>query len=301
MKKIIISLALLLTAAVSANAQLLYKISGNGLTHDSYIIGTYHLAPVSFADSIPGLQAALDATEQVCGELEMSDMTLSENTMKMQKAMMLEDGKTLTSLLTAEQQAKLNTVLTNTLGADLTNPMVKQQLDPLAPKALMTQLSLVTYLKRNPNFNPLNSFDGYFQDLAKEKGKEVKGFETIDFQIEAMFKGDTMERQVELLMCFCDNFEYMDLQAERLTKAYFAQDLKGVEEITDERFNNSCDDTAEEQERMIYGRNDNWLAKMPAIMKEKPTFFAVGAAHLVGERGVLNGLCKAGYTVTGVK
>ena len=93
MKKIIISLALLLTAALSANAQLLYKISGNGLTHDSYIIGTYHLAPVSFADSIPGLQAALDATEQVCGELEMSDMTLSENTMKMQKAMMLVDGK----------------------------------------------------------------------------------------------------------------------------------------------------------------------------------------------------------------
>lgn len=150
MKKIIISLALLLTAALSANAQLLYKISGNGLTHDSYIIGTYHLAPVSFADSIPGLQAALDATEQVCGELEMSDMTLSENTMKMQKAMMLEDGKTLTSLLTAEQQAKLNTVLTNTLGADLTNPMVKQQLDPLAPKALMTQLSLVTYLGATP-------------------------------------------------------------------------------------------------------------------------------------------------------
>ena len=110
-----------------------------------------------------------------------------------------------------------------------------------------------------------------------------------------------MERQVELLMCFCDNFEYMDLQAERLTKAYFAQDLKGVEEITDERFNNSCDDTAEEQERMIYGRNDNWLAKMPTIMKEKSTFFAVGAAHLVGDRGVLNGLRKAGYTVTGVK
>ena len=301
MKKIIISLALLLTAALSAKAQLLYKISGNGLTHDSYIIGTYHLAPVSFVDSIPGIKTAIDETEQVYGELEMSDMASSENTMKMQQAMMLEDGKTLSSLLTAEQQGKLNAILNNILGADLTNPMLKQQLDRLTPQAIVTQLTLLSYLKREPSFNPTESFDGHFQDVAKEKGKEVKGFETIDFQIDALFHGMTMERQVEQLICFCDNFDYMDLQTERVIKAFYAQDMKSIEEITDEKLNNSCDNTDEENERLIYGRNDNWLAKMPTIMKEKPTFFAVGAAHLVGDRGVLNGLRKAGYTVTGVK
>jgi hypothetical protein len=40
------------------NAQLLYKISGNGLEKPSYIVGTYHLAPGNFADSIPGLKDA---------------------------------------------------------------------------------------------------------------------------------------------------------------------------------------------------------------------------------------------------
>ena len=34
----------------------------------SYVIGTYHLAPVSFTDSIPGLKAALNAAEQVYGK-----------------------------------------------------------------------------------------------------------------------------------------------------------------------------------------------------------------------------------------
>ena len=301
MKKTIITLALVLTAALSANAQLLYKISGNGLNRDSYIIGTYHLAQVSFVDSIPGIKEALDNTEQVYGELDMSNMTDSENTMKMQQAMMLEDGKTLTSLLTEEQQGKLNATLTNILGVDLTNPMLKQQLDKLTPQAMITQLSLLNYLKREPAFNPTKSFDGYFQEVAKEKGKDVKGFETLDFQVDALFHGMTLERQVELLICFCDNFEYEDLQTERVIKSFYAQDMKGIEEVTDEKLNNSCDNTDEENERLIYGRNDNWLSQMPAIMKEKPTFFAVGAAHLVGDRGVLAGLRKAGFTVTGVK
>lgn len=301
MKRSIFLFALVLTAALSANAQLLYKISGNGLDRDSYIIGTYHLAKVSFADSIPGLQAAFNSTEQVYGELDMNEMAQPENTLKTQQAMMLEDGKTLTSLLTEEQQGKLNAVLNNLLGADLTNPMMKQQLDILSPTAMLTQLTLITYIKREPTFNPAASFDDYFQKMAKEKGKDVKGFETIDFQIDALFRGTKLERQVEQLMCFCNNFEYYDLESERLIKAFYAQDIKGIEEITDEKLNNSCDNTPEEDERLIYGRNDNWLSQMPEIMKEKPTFFAVGAGHLVGDRGVLNGLRKAGYTVSGVK
>lgn len=49
---------MLLVCAVTlgAQAQLLYKISGNGLKAPSYIIGTYHFADVKFTDSIPGLK-----------------------------------------------------------------------------------------------------------------------------------------------------------------------------------------------------------------------------------------------------
>lgn len=36
-------------------------------------------------------------------------------------------------------------------------------------------------------------------------------------------------------------------------------------------------------------------------MKEKSTFFAVGAGHLGGMKGVINLLKKAGYKVTAVK
>jgi hypothetical protein len=43
------------------------------------------------------------------------------------------------------------------------------------------------------------------------------------------------------------------------------------------------------------------VEKMPALMMLRPTLFAVGAGHLPGEKGVLNLLRQAGYTVEGVK
>ena len=51
MKKILGSL-FILCFAFSANAQLLWKISGNGLTQPSYVMGTHHLAALSIKDSI---------------------------------------------------------------------------------------------------------------------------------------------------------------------------------------------------------------------------------------------------------
>lgn len=66
-------------------------------------------------------------------------------------------------------------------------------------------------------------------------------------------------------------------------------------------YGSSCAMTAEEKKELIDDRNDAWVKAMPGIMKERPTFFAVGAAHLLGAKGVLQQLRDAGYTVEGVK
>ena len=294
-------MAFAVVAAVSAQAQLLYKISGNGLTKPSYIIGTYHLAPVSFVDSIPGVKDALASADQVYGELDMSNMFEQESIAKIQAAMMLPEGQTLQTILTAEQQQKLNGVLKELMGMDLTNPMAAAQLGKISPQALVTQLSLLIFLKKSPSFDINHTFDGYFQEQAKAQGKPVGGFETVDFQCKALYGSTSMERQVELLMCFLDHRDWMELHSEQLVKAFFAQDLDAIAEVVDQKMNNACDATAEEDETLIYGRNAEWLKAMPAVMSAKSTFFAVGAAHLVGEQGVLAGLRKSGYTVEGVK
>lgn len=292
---------LLLMAAVTMQAQLLWKISGNGLQKPSYIIGTYHLAPVSFTDSIKGLKAALDASEQVYGEIVMADLTSPENQQKAQAAMMLPDGQTLDKLFTADEMTRINALVKSVLGVDMTNPMVAQQLGKLTPYALQVQLGVLIYLKKNPGFNPNEGFDSYFQKEAAAKGKGVGGLETFDFQINTLYKSAKMERQKQLLLCMADNLEFTEEQTENVVKAFFTQDLDGIEKAMDAKLNNTCDGTPEEKETLIYSRNDNWMKQMPEIMKQKGTFFAVGAGHLPGERGLLAQLKKAGYTVEGIK
>ena len=294
-----------MTAAIIASftysqAQILYRISGKGLESPSYIVGTYHLAPSSFADSIPGMRQAVEQTNQVCGELDMMDAFKPENTAKLLKAQMLPEGTTLSSLLTAEQLERLNALLLDVMGSNLNDETFAAQMDKMTPAALSTTLSLQSYIKRTESFNPMELIDNYFQMLALQNGKAIKGFETVDFQMGILF-GESLEKQVNDLMCMVDHFEETDEMVNRITTAYFSQNLKQIEEAMEEESKVECGTTDEDEDRLINNRNSNWLEMMPSMMAEQPTLFVVGAGHLCGEKGVLRLLEKAGYTVEGVK
>ena len=301
MKKIILSLFLTMLSAVVCNAQLLYKISHKNLEKSSYIVGTYHLAPASFIDSIPGAKAALDAVDVICGEVVMSEMESLENRKKVNEAMMLPDGKSLSDIFTADEMQRLNAYMDKVLGMNLNNPLLKSQLGKMTPMALSTQLQLVQYMKLTPGFNPMELIDAHFQKVAKKAGKRVTGLESVDFQIETLYKGATIERQKQQLLCMIDNDGYYSLQMKELSAAFFAQDMQALQEVTEEKIGNSCDSTPEEEEALIYGRNAAWAEKMPAMMGEASALFVVGAAHLPGEKGVLEMLKTRGYTVEAVK
>ena len=291
--------AVLMTSA--ANAQLLYRISGNNLAKPSYIVGTYHLAPSAFTDSIPGLRAAIDEVGQVCGELDMKLLMSPENVAKMTQAMMLPEGQTLQTLLSEEEQGRLNVLLKELMGVDLTNPMMASQLGKFSPSALSTQLMVLMYMKIHPGFNTNDGIDEYLQTAGAEKGKKIAGLETVDDQVKALFQSTPLDRQKQLLMCMVDNKDYQLHMAEQLVSAYFSQDLERIEAMEDEKLGNSCDSTDEEESILIYNRNAAWAKQMPAIMAETPTLFAVGAAHLIGEKGVLTLLKNAGYQIDAVK
>lgn len=301
MKRIFLTSVLAIVAIVGVNAQLLYKISGNGVGKPSYIVGTYHLAPASYVDSIPGANEALASVEQVCGEVDMSEMESMAGVQKVMAAMMLPDGKSLSDILSDEEMGKLNAFMNEVMGADLNNPLIAAQLGKMTPAAIANQLQLVQYMKMTPGFNPNALIDSYFQSEAKKTDKPVIGFETLDFQISVLYTGSTIERQKEQLICMIDNQEYNQMVMEQLTKAYFSQDIDAVLAVTEEKLGTSCDSTPEEEEALIYGRNADWVEKIPAIIGDKSTLFVVGAAHLPGERGVLELLKKEGYTVEGVK
>jgi hypothetical protein len=299
-KAFFLAAAFIACLAFNAQAQLLYRISGNGLESPSYIVGTYHLAPASFADSIPGMNEAIENTQQVCGELDMMDAFKPENAARMMQAQMLPEGVTLSSLLTAEERTRLNALLLEVMGTNLDDEAYAAQVEHVNPVTLSTTLSLAAYIKKAESFNPMELLDNYFQMLALQNGKSVKGFETVDFQMSVLY-GSELPKQVEDLMCLVDHFEESAQLVDRITSAYFSQNFQQLEAILEEEMEGPCAASPEEEAALLDNRNHNWIKMMPDMMAEKPTLFAVGAGHLCGEQGVLKLLQGLGYTVEGMK
>lgn len=300
MRKALLLTAALIVGLTYSHAQILYRISGNGLESPSYIVGTYHLAPASFVDSIPGMIQAMEGTSQVCGELDMMDAFKPENAARLLKSQMLPEGITLSSLLTADQLKRLNALLLEVMGTNLDDEAFAAQMEKMCPAALSTTLTLTSYMKGTPSFNPMDLIDNYFQMQALQNGKTVKGFETVDFQMNILY-GTPLEKQANNLMCIVDHFEDANEMVNLITTAYFSQNLKQIEEALEEESKIDCETSPEDEDILINNRNRNWVEMMPGMMAEQPTLFVVGAAHLCGEQGVLKLLEESGYTVEGMK
>jgi uncharacterized protein YbaP (TraB family) len=79
---------------------------------------------------------------------------------------------------------------------------------------------------------------------------------------------------------------------------YNKKDLNSLLEFMDKSENKMM---AAHNDVLLTNRNKNWIPKIEAVAKAKPTFFGVGAAHLAGENGVIKLLRKKGYKVEAVK
>lgn len=276
--------------ALGAQAQLLWKVSGNGLQKPSYIFGTYHLAPLSTKDSIAALPQAMQDAQQVYGEVVMADMMKPEFLALMQQQMMLPADTTLKSLFTPEQYETVGRLVKEYMQMDLA------MLDRLKPAALVQQLSVLFCLKHTPGFNPQEQLDTYFQQEAAKQGKKVAGLETIQSQVDVLY-GTPLRRQAENLYCMASDTAKQIRQANELVSAYAAQDIDRLLRLMEEKEGTSCDPQPEEMAQLLYNRNENWVKQMPAIMQAASTLFVVGAGHLPGDKGVLRLLQEQGYTL----
>lgn len=293
MKKTIFSLLLLIATTVSVNAQLLWKISGNGLEKSSYLFGTHHIAPVSVIDSVAGLTDAIASVDKIYGEMVMSEANSPQSQQIMMGYAMAPQDSLLTQVLTPAQVDSLDTMLKRYMG-----PMVSaNQFAQLKPTMLSTLLALMQSQAIFPNFNPQQQLDGEIQKRGAALGKEIGGFETIQDQCNALF-GSSIIEQAESLMDMVRNDDKAGEMAKKLAKAYLSGDLDAMLALMEDPANGASEEWSE---RMINSRNANWMRVMAGLLPSASVLVAVGAGHLPGEKGLISLLRKNGYSVDPVK
>ena len=278
------------TQTINDNNSLLWKISGNGLDEPSFLFGTHHLVPVSFLDSISGLEEAFENTKQTVGELDMANM--NEMQMKIMSEAVMPQGVTYESLISAKDVVLLDSALTNLLGIGL------NQFGALKPAMLSNLISLTLYQKHYPSIANETNIDQYFQMEALNRNRNVVGLETTEDQIEVLLNTRSLERQAELLMCMVRNQEMVMEQMDEFQDAYYTQNINLLYDLSiKETPDDPCPTTDEEMNELNKDRNEKWLEKLPSIMEDKPSFIAVGCLHLPGDVGLIEGLREQGYTV----
>lgn len=159
MKKIFL-LAGLISLSLSGSAQLLWKISGNGLEKPSYLFGTHHIAPISICDSIAGFNEAFDSCTQLYGELLLDDV--KSQSQEVVKYMRLPQDSLLDKLYTPEEYRLLDSIVRENVGISI------DRMKGLKPTAINTQLAVSLCTRVFKDFNPDLALDVSLQRKAKE-------------------------------------------------------------------------------------------------------------------------------------
>ena len=293
MKRLSLILAVLLLA-VAAQAQLLWKVSGNGLGRPSYIFGTHHMAPATMIDQIKGMDEAISGCDIVVGVVEKDSLTSPEVQARMAQDMIAPLDSTLDILLTTEEYRVVEKVFDKYFG---TMGVKLSQMKSLKPSAISTQMQAMQALKYFPNFDATNLIDVAVQQRANDAGRPSVGLESVQEQIDLLFNSSLTE-QAKGLVESCKQDEFFQVQSAALVDAYMSQDLDKIQTVmTDATMGGS----EEAMEALIYNRNRLWAAKLVEMMPERACLVCVGAGHLPGDQGLLQLLRERGFTVEPVQ
>lgn len=253
---------------------LLWEISGKGLEKPSYVFGTIHMICQEDYIMTETIQNTLKNVDAFYAEIDFSN---PENITVIQQSMMSETP--LSERLEPAKYNELKSLLKEVVGLDIT------QFEHLTDAAIVSMVTFKSF--------PCTDFKMYEMELlqtAAAAEKKMGGLETAAEQMEILGKSLGIDAVFEMLNDLKkDGFK----STKEMVALYTNQDVQGLYDymkkssyMTDEVYN-----------EMLTKRNHNWVKNMPELINNQSVFFAVGAAHLSGNDGVLKLLKHNGYTV----
>lgn len=264
---------------------LLWRISGNNLTRPSYLFGTMHMICANDIGVSDSLEKAIRNADHVYLELDMDDMFQMLGAMS---HMSMRGDTTLSDLLTPAEYKKVKAYFEEHSGMIPFSMMEKFK--PLLIESMV--------MEQTPMCDNMVVMESLIMEVAKQNNKEIKGLETMDYQL-SIFDSIPYSLQARQLLKMVEGADKGSDEKElkEITDAYRKQELNKMDDLTkkeDMGIGNFTD-------LLLYNRNANWAKKLQGLMAKNALVIAVGAGHLPGEKGVISLLRKAGYTVEPVK
>ena len=281
---VLVSLAMHPIKSRAQDEGILFEITGNSMSKPSYLFGTVHFISSKDYFMTKEIKDALKACKILSTETLMNHHSRHE----LSRFAHLPDGKSIEDLLSKEDYEKVKNFFVTNLGVKrLRFDLNYRHLKPLVLSTTMTMLHLGSSIK---------FYETQMAKMARKNDMELLGLETVETEIEAM-NHYPLEAQAIALVHNVEHFDQHFGDFEELIEAYKEGDLESVLQIT----LRPSEDHPEFHRHFIDLRNIDWVPKMERKMDLAPTFFAVGAAHLGGDKGLIGLLRSKGYTIKAIE
>ncbi len=262
---------------------LLWEISGNGLSKPSYVFGTMHVSN----------KLAFHLSDSFYFALKQVDAVALELNPDLWQAQMVRLARLNDNYTEFIQPAGNDYITENSFRINNYENTLKAALSTEPP--VVNSLLYRSYKTRD-DFEEDTFLDLYIFQAGRKLGKAAAG-------VEDYYESEKLVMEAYRDMANEKKKKEVDLDGE--TMASILQKIQQAYRYGDLDLMDSLDNVMEKspafREKFLYKRNEIQADAIDSIIKSKALFAGVGAAHLPGDRGVIELLRKKGYQLRAVK
>ena len=138
----------------------------------------------------------------------------------------------------------------------------------------------------------IKSYEEELSQIARNRNLKFASLETFEEHNKALIYDEQI--YIKEIKSFLNNPKFNVFKRDFIEtkKQYNAKD---PQKLYDDMLENGEEDN--DTKKLLSNRNLAWIPTMDLAMKKNRCFFAFGAGHLSGDKGVISLLKKAGYTI----
>jgi len=254
---------------------LLWELSLNGGTK-SYLFGTMH---VKDNRAFKHIERAKNAMYKCT--LFKTEINLEEAKQKMNpSSYLLGDSKTISNLLGVKKFSKFRKVILRSMKLDLNH------YDNFLPLIIVNKLAEMVLNEDNHE-----TLDAFLWSEATNLKLLCDGLETLEEQVDILNSLD-IEVQINMLKKVAKNISKFKKSIQKTGDLYVKEDITQLYKKTKKSLGPF-------RKIMLYQRNE-LMANRIFAHSDKSCFYAIGAAHLAGNKGVISILKKKGLKLIAI-
>lgn len=285
--RLILTLVLLLalSAARSLGAQertLLWKVSEGDKS--IFLLGSIHYLRKENYPLNQAILDAFDASDRLVLEIDLQNTPAgAAQRLTLEKAV-YRDGSNLAQNVSQETY-QLASKRAAELGIDM------QVVQPMKP--WFVAMTMLAVKLQRMGLDPKLGVDHHLAERAKRDGKPTSGLETLEFQL-GIFDQLSKREQELMLRETAGELERIDKNVKDIVESW----LKGDGERLAALLLAGMRQYPELQQKLVIERNRRWLDQIAKLVEQgSNAMVVVGAAHLVGQEGIVDMLKARGLSV----